>query len=231
MSGILYIVSTPIGNLQDVSLRVIQTLSSVQYLVCEDTRRTGLLLQNLKIEKKPKLISYYEQNEMQRIPEIIQLLLSGTSVALISDGGTPLISDPGFKLVRECWQNNIKVESLPGPTALISALVTSALPTDKFFFLGFLPKKPGHRAQLLEKTKLVVEILSSTVILYEAPHRILKTLEELKEIFGDIQVVVARELTKVHEEIRKEQISSSIEHFKKVAPKGEFVILFNYGNN
>lgn len=229
MSGILFIVSTPIGNLQDISLHAVEVLKTVNGIICEDTRRTGLLLQNLKVEQKPRLISYYEQNELQRIPEIVGFLLDGGSLALISDAGTPLISDPGFKLVRECVTNGIKVEVVPGASAVMSALVVSGLPTDKFLFLGFLPKKSGHRTQLLEKTKKVLELIKSTVILYESPHRLVKLLEELQQVFGDIEIVVARELTKTYEEVRHEKVSSSITHFLKTTPKGEFVILFNLG--
>jgi len=213
--------------MQDLSNRAKEILGSVGGLICEDTRRAGLLLQNIGIVQKPRLISYYEQNELQRIPEIVQFLQTGGTLALISDAGTPTISDPGFKLVRECVRNGIKVESVPGPTALISALVVSGLPTDKFTFLGFLPKKQSHRIQLLEKTKQSLELVHSTVIFYEAPHRLVEVLQDLKEIYGDIEIVVCRELTKIHEEVRRETISSSISHFSKTTPKGEFVILFH----
>jgi 16S rRNA (cytidine1402-2'-O)-methyltransferase len=227
MNGILYIVSTPIGNMQDISRRAVETLSSVQGVLCEDTRRAGLLFQNLGIDKKPRFISYYEENELARIPEVISFLKDGGSLALISDAGTPLISDPGFKLVRECVANDIKVEAIPGPTALIAALSVSGLPTDKFLFLGFLPRKQGHRVQLLEKTKEALELVKSTVVFYEAPHRLIAVLEDLKSVFGDIEIMIARELTKTHEEVRHEKVSGSIEHFGKTTPKGEFVILFN----
>lgn len=229
--GNLFIVSTPIGNMQDITLRAIEVLRQVEIIACEDTRKTGLLLQNiLKEGKKPRLISYYEQNELLRIPEIISALKDGIDIALVSDAGTPTISDPGFKLVRECIREGIDVVSIPGPSAVISALVSSGLPTDKFLFLGYPPRKPGHRKSLFNNVKSASALVKSTIIFFEAPHKILRTLEELKEVFGDIDIVIARELTKIHEEIRREKISESILYFSKVTPKGEFVILFNTNN-
>lgn len=226
--GILYIIATPIGNLRDITYRAVETLKNVDAIVCEDTRRTGILLQQLNISgKKPQLISYYEQNEQQRIPQIITAIKNGLSVALVSDSGTPAISDPGFKLVRECIREGIKVESVPGPSSVITALVSSGLPTDKFIFLGFLPRKSGHRNKLLENIKKVSSFIKSTIIIFEAPHRLARTLEEMSEVFGDIDIAICRELTKVHEEIRREKISESIEHFTKNNPKGEITVLFN----
>lgn len=235
-TGTLYIVATPLGNLQDISLRALELLKNAEYIACEDTRRAGSLLKAITefVEPseelntpKPMLISYYEQNEFQRIPNILNLLINGKDVVLISDAGTPTISDPGFRLVRECIVQNIPVVSVPGPSAPITALAASGLPTDKFLFLGYPPHKPGHRKALFENIKKVSELISQTVILFEAPHKLIKTLEELQEVLGDIDIVVERELTKIHEEIRREKISQSIEHFKKQAPKGEFVILFH----
>ncbi len=233
--GTLYIVATPIGNLKDLSLRAMELLSSIEFIACEDTRKTGYLLkfiaETLKLDssrRRPTLLSYYEQNEFMRTPQIIAALKNGADVALISDAGTPTISDPGFKLVRACVQEGIPVDALPGPSSPVQALVLSGLPTDKFLFLGFLPKKPGHRKTLLENIVKSQELVKTTVSLFEAPHRLLKTLHELKEIFGDIHIVIARELTKVHQEIRREPISASIAHFTKTTPKGEFVILLNY---
>ena len=252
--GILYIVATPIGNLQDITIRAIKILKSVDAIACEDTRKTGILLKYINTRHsgesrskrrlqnpsfgdsgraslarmtnlQPRLISYYEQNELQRIPEIINALKNGLNIALVSDAGTPTISDPGFKLVRECIREGIKVESIPGPSSLISALVSSGLPTDKFLFLGFLPKKPGHRKALFDNlTKMPIK---TTIIFFEGPHHLVRTLEEMKQVFGDIDIVISRELTKIHEEILRTKISESIVHFSKVAPKGEFVILFN----
>lgn len=236
--GNLYIVATPIGNLQDITLRAIKTLQTVDAIACEDTRKIGLLLHHISIYHamsgkkvdKTRLVSYYEHNELQRIPEIINALKNGLNVALVSDAGTPTISDPGFKVIRECIREKIRVESIPGPSAVITSLAASGLPTDKFLFLGYPPRKPGHRKSLFENVKSMSLVVKSTVIFFEAPHKIARTLEELKGIFGDIDIVIARELTKVHEEIRREKISTSIQHFSKVNPKGEFVILFNLNN-
>ncbi len=228
--GNLYIVSTPIGNLQDITLRALETLSEVDYIASEDTRKTGILIKHYfkgkEIEMSKKVFSYYEQTEIKRIPQIINLLLNGKNIALVSDAGTPTISDPGFKLVKECLKEGIKVVSIPGPTSLISALVSSALPTDKFLFLGFLPKKPGHRKTMLKNLKKSLRLINSTVIIFESPHRLLTILSELKEILGDIEIVIARELTKIHEEVRKDLISNLINHYK-TGVKGEIVILLN----
>jgi 16S rRNA (cytidine1402-2'-O)-methyltransferase len=233
--GTLYIVATPIGNLADISLRALRTLFEVDVVACEDTRRTGMLLDKLLTEfasnpadkKKPHLMSYYEQNELPRIPEIITALQNGLNIALISDAGTPTISDPGFKLIRECIKEGVKVESLPGASAVITALTVSGLPTDKFTFVGYPPAKPGHRITFYENVKKSQEILNTTVILFEAPHKLLKTMEEMKQVLGDIEIVLCRELTKLHEETRREKISDALTHFKKTPPKGEFVLLFH----
>lgn len=233
--GILYIAATPIGNLQDISFRLIDVLQKVDAIACEDTRKTGILLKhinslslnNIDPNKKYWLISYYEQNEKIRIPGIINLLKNGKNVALVSDAGTPTISDPGFKLVRECIREGIKVESIPGASAVTLALTVSGLPTDKFLFVGYPPKKPGKRKKSFENIKQSLQFLKTTVIFYESPHRITKTLKDLQEVFGDIEIVVCRELTKIHEEIRREKISDSLSHFEKNPAKGEMTILFN----
>lgn len=227
--GTLFVVATPIGNLQDIALRAIKVLQTVDVIACEDTRKTGLLLsQALPVgSNRPRLVSYYEQNELQRIPEVIAAIKDGLNIALVSDAGTPAISDPGFKLVRECIKEGIKVESIPGPSSVITALTVSGLPTDKFLFLGYPPRKPGHRKTLFENVKSASNLVKSTIIFFEAPHKIIRTLEELKNVFGDIEIVLCRELTKVYEETRREKISSSTEHFTKTIPKGEFVILLH----
>lgn len=230
--GTLYLVATPIGNLKDITIRAVEILSRIEYIACEDTRRTGNLLKILPIRTNTtnttnkKLISYYEQNELHRIPEIITLLTNGSDVALVSDAGTPTISDPGFKLVRQCIEQGIKVESIPGPSSVITALTVSGLPTDKFLFVGYPPKKEGHRKKLFQDILLIFRNIKTTIIVFEAPHRIVKTLEEMQEVFGDIDIVICRELTKVHEEVRREKISALRGHFTKVSPKGEFVILW-----
>jgi 16S rRNA (cytidine1402-2'-O)-methyltransferase len=229
--GILYIVATPIGNMQDITLRAIEVLKSVDAILCEDTRKTGLLLKKIASQGETlqgkKLVSYYEQNELQRIPEAINALKNGLNIALVSDAGTPAISDPGFKLIRECIKEGIKVESIPGPCSVISALVSSGLPTDKFLFVGYPPHKEGHRKQFFEKIKSSMSVLKTTLIMFEAPHKLIRTLSEMKDVFGDIDIVICRELTKVYEEIRRETIAKSLEHFMKILPKGEFVILFH----
>lgn len=227
--GILYIVATPIGNLQDVTLRAIDVLQKIEYIACEDTRRTGNLLRLLPFAKIPNamLISYYEENEQKRIPGIINILKNGKDIALVSDAGTPTISDPGFKLVRECIKEGIRVESIPGPSSVTSSLVVSGLPTDKFFFLGYLPRKPGHRQKLLKNVKEVLSIIKTTVIIFEAPHRLSQALQEIQNVFGDIELVLTRELTKIHEEIIRARVSELISKYQNTVPKGEFVILFN----
>lgn len=226
--GNLYIVATPIGNLQDLSFRAVEILTKVEFIACEDTRRCGLLLKHINRISRPTLLSYYEENELGRIPQIINALKNGLNVALVSDAGTPTISDPGFKLVRECVQQGIRVESIPGPSAVISALVVSGLPTDKFLFVGYLPRKQGKRTKFLQDISSIVQTIKLTIIIFEAPHRLVKTLAELKEVFGEMDIVIARELTKIHEEVRREKISDSIRHFQKTNPKGEFVILFHF---
>ncbi len=234
--GILYIVSTPIGNLQDIGIRAVKVLIETQIIACEDTRKTGVLLKrareyyakifsNENNFEKNRLISYYEHNEEKRIFEIINLLKDGNNVALVSDSGTPAISDPGFKLIRECAKENIKVESIPGPSSVISSLVVAGLPTDKFLFAGFPPKKPGNRQKYFEKLKKSKDDLKETIIIFEAPHRILKTLLELKNIFGDIDAVITRELTKVFEDVKRDKLSNLISYYNTKNPKGEFVVL------
>jgi len=223
--GNLYIVATPIGNLQDITLRAIKVLQSVDVIACEDTRKTGILLSQIlpPDAQKPKLVSFYEQNELQRIPEVISALKDDLNIALVSDAGTPTVSDPGFKLVRECIREGIKVESIPGASSVITALTLSGLPTDKFLFVGYPPKKPGHRETLFQKlTQLPIK---TTIIIFEGPHHLLRTLNELKKTFGDIDIAICREITKIYEETRREKISESIKHFEKTEPKGEFVIL------
>lgn len=230
--GILYVVATPIGNLDDISLRAIETIMSTGFIACEDTRKTGILLNHLNKKfydgkiKRQVLISYYEQNELRRIPEIINILKEGKDVVLVSDAGTPTISDPGFKLVREAVNEKIRIESVPGPSSIISSLVSSGLPTDKFIFFGFLPQKKGHQEKMLKNIKTITGTLKITVIFFVSPHKLINTLQAFMEVFGDINIVIARELTKKFEEIRREPVSCSIEHFKKTKPKGEIVVLF-----
>jgi len=231
--GILYIVATPIGNISDISLRAARTLLTAEIIACEDTRKTGILLKEIaKLfsgyteRAKPKLLSYYDQTEVQKTPEIIQLLQLGKDVVLVSDAGTPTISDPGFKLVRECIAQGIEVKAIPGPSAAIAALSVSGLPTDRFLFVGYPPKKDGHRKEFWLEVQKAKEEFKTTLILYEAPHRIVQTIQEMIEIFGkDQHVVFARELTKIYEQTLRGSLEEISNHFAKTEPKGEFVIL------
>lgn len=233
MTATLFIVATPIGNLQDISLRAARTLLTAEIVACEDTRRTGILLSEItKLfsgdtpTKKPRLLSYYDQTELQRIPEIIELLHAGKDVVLVSDAGTPAVSDPGFKLIRECIAKGIRVEAIPGPSSVITALVVSGLPTDRFFFVGYPPKKEGHREEFWQEMKRLKEEHRTTIIFFEAPHRIIHVIEEMITQFGEEQhVVFARELTKVYEEVLRGPLFTMRDHFSKNEPRGEFVIL------
>jgi 16S rRNA (cytidine1402-2'-O)-methyltransferase len=233
MSGILQIVATPIGNVQDISLRSARALLTAEIIACEDTRKTGILLKEVaklfsgfQETVKPYLISYYDQTELQRIPEIVALLKSGKDIVLVSDAGTPTISDPGFKLVRECIAQGISVTPFPGPSAVIAALSISGLPTDRFLFVGYPPKKEGHRKDFWETMKKTKEELKTTLIFYEAPHRIIQTIEEMQKVWGEEQyVVLARELTKTYEEVLRGSLKEMQDHFQTKEPLGEFVIL------
>jgi 16S rRNA (cytidine1402-2'-O)-methyltransferase len=215
----LYIVSTPIGNLEDVTLRALDTLRNVYIIAAEDTRHTKILLNRYSI--KTPLTSYFEYNKITKGEYIIRLLREGKSVALVSDSGTPGISDPGAHIIKLAIKNNIPLTAIPGPSAFVYALTVSGKPTDKFAFEGFLPSKSSSRKNRLKE--LTGE--KRTIVLYESPHRILKTLQDIHEIFGDIEIAVLRELTKVFEEQRRERVLSAIEHFKTTKPKGEFVIV------
>tara|TARA_Y100001980_G_C14554648_1_gene341673 strand:+ start:560 stop:1243 length:684 start_codon:yes stop_codon:yes gene_type:complete len=217
--GCLYLISTPIGNLKDITLRSIETLKNVDLIAVEDTRRSGKLLKEYDVDTK--MISYFEHNEDVRIKEIIEKLKSGFDIALISDAGTPTISDPGYRLVNEVHKNNIKISSLPGPSSVINALAVSGLPTDHFYFEGFLPKKKGR----LTRFKFLSS-LPATVILFESPFRLIKTLLDIEKFMGQRIVSVCREMTKIHEEIFRGSLWKTINHFKnKKSIKGEIVIL------
>jgi 16S rRNA (cytidine1402-2'-O)-methyltransferase len=227
--GKLYIVSTPIGNLEDITIRAIKTLFTADAILCEDSRHTGLLIQELikrysevfdyAFDWKPKLIPYYDEIEEKKLPEVIELLSDGHNLALVSDAGTPLISDPGFRIVRECKKRGIPVESIPGPSAVLAALTSSGLPPDKFIFLGYPPEKQSARLEVFKKLSPNI-----TNIFYCAPHKLIQTLEDLKATVGDIEIVIGRELTKVHEEMWKGTITDALTQY--TGPKGEFVLLF-----
>ena len=216
----LFVVPTPIGNLEDITLRAIRILQEVDTIVCEDTRQTIKLLSHLKISKP--LISFYTQNQLRRIPQIISMLESGKNIALVSDCGTPAISDPGYYLIKEAIDRDINVVPLPGACALITALVGSGLTTDSFVFLGFLKKKTGKMKKELEQAKSI----QKTIIFYESPHRVLKTLETCKEVFGEnAKVVLARELTKKFEEFIRGTIKDVVENMSNREILGEFIVL------
>ena len=216
--GTLYLVATPIGNLEDITHRAVKVLSSVDLIAAEDTRKTRILLDHYAISKP--MMSYFSYNERHRAPQLIEKLKEGQSIALVSDAGTPGISDPAFHIVQSCLSSGIPIVPIPGPSAFISALVVSGLPTDRFVFEGFLPMKKGR------KTKLgILSIEQRTIVLYESPHRILKTLEEIRAVFGERNVVVARELTKKFEEIVRGPISPVIEELHRKPIRGEYVLV------
>ena len=217
--GKLYIVPTPIGNLEDITLRAIRVLKEVDLILAEDTRTSGKLLKHFDITAPMQ--SHHMHNEHKMVDRIVDRLKSGESIALISDAGTPAISDPGFLLTRACIQNNLEVDCLPGATAFVPALVNSGLPNDKFVFEGFLPIKKGRQTRL----ELLAEE-SRTMIFYESPHKLIKTLNQFGIYFGeDRQISISRELTKMYEETVRGTISEVLEYFTTKPPKGEFVIV------
>ena len=216
----LFIVPTPIGNLGDITFRAIETLKSVDLILAEDTRTSLKLLKHYNIENIVE--SYHMHNEHKKLISIIEKLNSGVQIALISDAGTPGISDPGFLLIRECIKNNIEIECLPGATALIPALVNSGLPSDRFLFEGFLPVKKGRTKRLKE-----IAEENRTVIFYESPHRILKTLNDLNQYCGERNIVVIKEISKVYETAYRGNIQDVINRIAKSKLKGEFVIVID----
>ncbi len=230
----LYIVATPIGNLQDITLRAAEVLLKSNIVICESASKAGIMLAFISKtfgsqSYKPRIISLTENEEEAKIPMILKIL-EDQNAALISEAGTPLISDPGFKLVRQAIKNNVKVIPIPGPSAPIAALSASGLPTDRFLFIGFLPKREAGRRKQLESLK---EVLSPekkfmpTVILFEAPHRVVECLQTIKSVFGNIDIVMARELTKSYEEFRRQKIDEMIEGIRSKQVKGEVTLLFS----
>lgn len=215
----LFVVATPIGNLEDITHRAERILKEADWIAAEDTRHTGQLLARFGI--KGKLISFHEQNEERRTPELLEKLQAGEAVALVSDAGTPAVSDPGFVLVRACHQNQIPVFSIPGPSAVLAALASSGLPTNRFLFEGFLPKKPGKRKTRLEKLRE----LDATLIFFESPYRLVKLLEEMVGILGDRPAAVGRELTKKFEETKTGNLSELAKHYSAHPPKGEITLV------
>ncbi|MDA3837845.1 MAG: 16S rRNA (cytidine(1402)-2'-O)-methyltransferase [Candidatus Delongbacteria bacterium] len=217
-TGKLYIVSTPIGNYGDMTFRAVETLKNCDLIACEDTRRTGLLMKEFDIETN--LTSYHDHNKNYRSDQILQKVLNGQNVAIVSDAGTPCISDPGFVIVRAARDKDIEVVGVPGATAAINAIAVSGMPTDKFVFEGFLPHKKGRKSRLE-----AIKDEERTLILYESVHRIIKTMEQLKLYFSDRKVAVLREMTKTYEEFISGTFDEVISHLGESDPKGEFVIV------
>ena len=218
-NGKCYLVATPIGNLEDISYRAVRILKEVDMIACEDTRNTIKLLNHYNI--KSKMISYHQHNEKMRSEYLCQLIQEGKNIAIVSDAGMPGISDPGVTMVQACIERNITVEIVPGASASISALVLSGLDTTSFYFKGFLSTNKKIRREELAKLRF----LECTLILYEAPHKLLETLEDLQEHLGDRKISIARELTKLHQEVIHGHISRGIEHFRQKEPRGEFVLV------
>ena len=236
--GILYLISTPIGNLEDITLRAAKTLFEVDLILCEDTRRTGRLLEWLQScgdlrdfseVRRPELLSYTDYTREKRMDEVLARLARGQKIALVSNAGTPLLSDPGFKLVQRVIELSkdfaVRVESLPGANAVLPAMQLSGFPPDKFLFLGFLPKKSGKRRKLIENLALILGNIKLTVVCFESPYRLLESLEDIRDVLGDIQIAVCRELTKMHEEVFRGPVSEAINHFGSKRVKGEVTIV------
>jgi len=219
--GKLYVVATPIGNLKDITLRALEVLREVNFIACEDTRRTLILLNHYNIKDK-KLISYYEPKESVQVPKVLKLL-EKEDVALVSDAGMPSISDPGYRLIKACVEKGIPVEVIPGPSAVLTALVGSGLPTDRFAFLGFLPRKGLEK--FFEEVKTYAD---TTLIAFESPNRLVKSLQDMEKVYGgEVQVCVARELTKVHEEYIRGKLKDVLEDLQKRPEiKAEVVLLW-----
>jgi 16S rRNA (cytidine1402-2'-O)-methyltransferase len=223
--GALYLVATPIGNLEDITLRALRTLKECDLIAAEDTRRTGVLLKHFEISKP--MVSYFQFNEAKRSEEIIERLRRGQKIALVTDAGSPGISDPGEKVVKAAIAAGFRVEPVPGPSALVAALTASGLPTEEFHFIGFLPHKSGQRRKKLE----LLAAVEGTLVLYESPYRIEKLLGELKEVFPERPIVLARELTKKFEEFLRGKPAELLQQLQKRSIKGEFVVMIGEGKN
>ncbi len=219
-TGTLYVVATPIGNLEDITLRAIRVLKEADLIAAEDTRKSGILLSNYQI--KTAATSYHSYNLAKKTPQLVKKILEGKSIAVISNSGIPGISDPGSVLIAECIKKGIETVIIPGPSAFISALVVSGKPTNKFVFEGFLSNKKARRKKQLEALKNE----KKTIILYESPHRIVKFLKDFSEVMGDRELVLARELTKKFEEIKRGNSEELLKHFSENKPRGEFVVVF-----
>ena len=225
MCGKLYLVATPIGNLEDITFRAINTLKNVDIIAAEDTRHTLKLLNHYEISKP--LISYHRHNEDVKTDILISKLLEGKNIAIVTDAGTPGISDPGEEIVKDAIKNNIEIVPIPGACALINALIPSGLNTKEFAFYGFLPLNKKNRKNIFERIKKE----DKTIILYEAPHKLIKTLEDILENIGDINCVLAKEITKIHEEFLRNNISEIINKLNEKGIKGEYIILLDMNNN
>jgi 16S rRNA (cytidine1402-2'-O)-methyltransferase len=217
--GCLYLVGTPIGNLEDITLRAIRILKEINQIACEDTRHTQKLLNHYDIHKS--LISYHEHNEITRAPELVVAMEAGAKIALVSDAGMPLVSDPGHRLVTLCVRHKIPVIPIPGPSALLAALSASGLPNEEFLFVGFLPNRSGERRRALEHLR----IEDRTIIFYEAPHRVAETVADAQEILGDRTACLAREVTKLHEEFRRGKLSEIAQSLAERPARGEITLL------
>jgi 16S rRNA (cytidine1402-2'-O)-methyltransferase len=218
-AGCLYLVGTPIGNLEDITLRALRILKEVDQIACEDTRHTQKLLTHYDIHKP--LVSYHEHNELTRAPELVLSLEQGAKIALVSDAGMPLVSDPGHRLVTLCLRHKIPVVPIPGPSALLASLSASGLPNEEFLFVGFLPARTGERRRALERLR----IEDRTLILYEAPHRIAESVADAREILGDRPACVAREVTKLHEEFLRGKLSEIAASLEERPARGEITVL------
>ncbi|MDR7568564.1 MAG: 16S rRNA (cytidine(1402)-2'-O)-methyltransferase [Armatimonadota bacterium] len=218
-TGTLYVVATPIGNLEDITLRALRVLREVDLIAAEDTRHTAKLLQHYGIQKS--LLSYHEHNERRRTQELLTHLRAGRSVALVSDAGTPGISDPGYKLIRACVEEEIPVVPVPGPSAVLAALATSGLATDRFLFAGFVPRRSSERRRFFEELREE----RGTLILFESPERILESLRDLQAVMGDRRVAVCRELTKLHEEVFRGHVRDALAHLEAHPPRGEITLV------
>jgi 16S rRNA (cytidine1402-2'-O)-methyltransferase len=217
--GCLYLVATPIGNLEDITLRALRVLKEADLIACEDTRQTQKLLQHYGIHKE--LVSYHEHNELTRAPELVIQLEEGAEVALVSDAGMPVVSDPGYRLVAQCLRHHIPVIPIPGASAFVAAMAASGLPTEEFLFVGFLPSRAGARRKKLEALKAEPRV----IVLYEAPHRLAETLSDAAEIFGARPGVVAREVTKIHEEFLRGSLEELRDAARKRTPRGEITLV------
>jgi 16S rRNA (cytidine1402-2'-O)-methyltransferase len=217
--GCLYLVGTPIGNLEDITLRALRILKEVDQIACEDTRHTQKLLSHYDIHKP--LVSYHEHNELTRAPELVVSLEQGAKIALVSDAGMPLVSDPGHRLVTLCLRHHIPVVPIPGPSALLASLSASGLPNEEFLFVGFLPARSGERRRALERLR----IEDRTIILYEAPHRIAECVADAREVLGNRSACLAREVTKLHEEFRRGKLSELSTSLGERPARGEITLL------